>query len=203
MPRPFKSRARFKQMAKAVAVATAAAVAVVVAWAAAVVAPAAPCVWLQQHPQPSVPIELQSLVPAAAVQLAVRVEDQAQWDALACTPMTCQERPAQPWFGSLINDPHPIAAMQFQIKIPHDRLLRPTKLVNSLDERTCVVTDDSRTICWGSKARGVLGVPESIGDPFNEAHQPIEGLTEVPTMLAGGSDFTCALFAPNSPSTDP
>ncbi len=102
-PLQFKLRVLFEPTVKVVVGATAEAAEAVAVWAAVAVAQAAPCVWLRQHPQPSVPIVLQSLVPVAAVQLAVLVAGRAQWDALAFTPMTCQERPAQPWFGSLIN----------------------------------------------------------------------------------------------------
>jgi cysteine-rich repeat protein len=72
--------------------------------------------------------------------------------------------------------------------------LGPTTLVSAQSERTCAVTTDGRSICWGMSCGGALGVVETAGDPYNEARQPIEGLSGLPTKFVGDTCWNCALL---------
>ena len=69
-----------------------------------------------------------------------------------------------------------------------------TRLVRAMPRKTCAVTEDGRSICWGSGCGvGALGVSEA-GDPHNAQRRAIEGLAAVPTDFVGGTCWTCALL---------
>jgi cysteine-rich repeat protein len=72
--------------------------------------------------------------------------------------------------------------------------LGPTTVVSAGTERTCAVTTDGRSICWGLRCGGALGVEQTAGDAYNEALKPIEGLSGVPTKFVGGLCWNCALL---------
>ena len=71
----------------------------------------------------------------------------------------------------------------------------PVRVVSALPRRTCVVTQDGRSICWGFGCDiGALGVSEAEGNTYNEQRLAIQGFAAPPTAFAGTSCATCALL---------